>query len=268
MHRSTGFSTVVEKRSSERRLSLVVRGEVAWSPSLDTEVLRTAAIVIRRASHPSTRGGQSGKQLSTGRRPPCSASWIYCAPHSDSPCRILRTHPDRARGSSVGWLETMVRPHAETNLSTQYETPQTQARFPGSYEDSRGPRDPQEPAFQGSRAPVGVVLVEVPGVPAVKRSSDFRRIVASGERHKGVNLTTFTSQADGGTGRLGLAVRVAPHSAVVRNRARRRLRAAFVAAGGLDAGRDVVVRAERGVAFVEFQELVRDMRTALDGVGR
>lgn len=103
------------------------------------------------------------------------------------------------------------------------------------------------------------------GVQAVKSSREFRRIVGSGERTKGANLTTFTTSATGTRGRLGLSVRVRPHGSVVRNRVRRRLRAAFVEAGGPGAGRDVVVRADSGSASVDFQQLVGELTRALEG---
>jgi ribonuclease P protein component len=74
-------------------------------------------------------------------------------------------------------------------------------------------------------------------------------------------ITVFVGDYDpNGEPRLGLAVRER-RSAVKRNRARRRLRAA-AAQCGLPP-RDVVIRADPGVVDMEFQELVEQLRSAV-----
>jgi ribonuclease P protein component len=66
---------------------------------------------------------------------------------------------------------------------------------------------------------------------------------------------------EGGPSRLGMSVRTGAGSAVERNRIRRRVRAAFVAAA--PPGYDVVVRADASVAQTSYQELVSNMKDAL-----
>lgn len=85
------------------------------------------------------------------------------------------------------------------------------------------------------------------------------RAVSEGIRFRTPRLTMFVAP---GQSRLGMAVR-AP-TAVIRNRARRRVRSAFVAAGGPTSNRDVVVRGDDRLAAVKFQQLVDDMRAGLE----
>ena len=61
--------------------------------------------------------------------------------------------------------------------------------------------------------------------------------------------------------RLGMNVRTRAGTAVARNRIKRRLRAAFVAAA--PPGHDVVVRADERAAMEGFHELVISMKTAV-----
>lgn len=100
-------------------------------------------------------------------------------------------------------------------------------------------------------------------VTSVKSSSDFRRIFASGRRFEGDHMTTFSAPSERAGGRLGLAVRGASRRAVVRNRVRRRLRAAYAAAGGPDVEVDTIVWADLEAAAVDFQELVDDFAASL-----
>lgn len=62
--------------------------------------------------------------------------------------------------------------------------------------------------------------------------------------------------------RLGLAVHTERRRAVLRNRARRRLRAAFARCPEA-VGYDVVVRADQRAARAPFEELVRDLCDAV-----
>lgn len=65
---------------------------------------------------------------------------------------------------------------------------------------------------------------------------------------------------------MGYAVRKTAGSAVVRNRIKRRLRAA-IAAVDLRPGVDVVVSGGSEVADVDFQVLVEKLDRALEGAG-
>ncbi len=92
------------------------------------------------------------------------------------------------------------------------------------------------------------------------RSARFSRVVEEGRAVRTPHLAAWVAR---GEGRLAMAVRVRPRSAVVRNRARRRLREAFRLAGGPDAGVDVLVRAGAEVAELDFGVLKTEMETVL-----
>jgi ribonuclease P protein component len=65
----------------------------------------------------------------------------------------------------------------------------------------------------------------------------------------------------GAPSRLGMSVRTRTGTAVARNRIKRRLRAAFVAA--IPPGHDVVVHADERAAAEGFQELVTHLKMAV-----
>lgn len=92
----------------------------------------------------------------------------------------------------------------------------------------------------------------------------FRRVLRRGRRIRRGRLTLYFQERHGPT-RVGLVVALSPRSAVIRNRARRRLRSAarlVVPASGWD----VVIRADRSAATRNFQELVEDLAVAVDRV--
>ena len=102
-------------------------------------------------------------------------------------------------------------------------------------------------------------------VASISRPSDFRKAFAEGERSGGRGLTIYVRRSGSPDTRLGLVVR-APR-AVVRNRVKRRLRAAFRAAGPVG-GVDVVMRADDSSAGRDFQEMVATIQEALVKGGR
>jgi len=103
-------------------------------------------------------------------------------------------------------------------------------------------------------------------IPSLRRRRDFDRVVARGARAGAGPLQVFVAPGSGGT-RLGLAVRVKPAGAVVRNRVRRRLRAAFERCS-IERPVDVVVRADERVACLDFQELVEMLCGSVARAGR
>ncbi len=106
----------------------------------------------------------------------------------------------------------------------------------------------------------------------LKKRAEFLR-VAQGRRWAMPGLVLQVRQrtgADGGAARVGFTVSRKVGIAVVRNRARRRLRAA-AAAVLPDAGRpdhDYVLVGRAGTLTREFDDLVRDLKTALERVHR
>ena len=97
---------------------------------------------------------------------------------------------------------------------------------------------------------------------SLHRPADFSGVLATGARAGGRGMTVYVRRVDEGEPRLGLIVR-APR-AVVRNRIKRRLRAAFRVAGP-SGGADVVIRADERAAGKDFQEMVMMIEGALDG---
>jgi ribonuclease P protein component len=92
----------------------------------------------------------------------------------------------------------------------------------------------------------------------------FRRVLRSGRSVRREGLTFYFHERHGPT-RVGLMVALTPRSAVIRNRARRRLRSAARLAVPAS-GWDVVIRADRAAATRDFQELVRTMMGAVHKV--
>lgn len=95
--------------------------------------------------------------------------------------------------------------------------------------------------------------------PSLTRAEEFRRVTRTGRRVTRDGLVINAIPAE--DLRVGLAVRA--RGAVVRNRIKRRLRAA--AAEGLAHPVHVVARADAGVASMPFQELVISFRQAAEG---
>ncbi len=91
---------------------------------------------------------------------------------------------------------------------------------------------------------------------SLRATRDYERLYKEGRRLSLDGLTVYVAPRPdpASPARLGLAVRGHSLSAVVRNRIRRRLRAAFVRCGF--SGVDVVVRGEQPVATLPFQVLV------------
>jgi ribonuclease P protein component len=104
-------------------------------------------------------------------------------------------------------------------------------------------------------------------IGSLRSSRDFQRLARSGRRARNDGLTVFAlDREDSGPTRLGLAVSAREASAVVRNRIRRRLRAAF---RELEAppGLDVMIKAKAEIATQPYQEMVNHLRGALSGTG-
>ena len=100
----------------------------------------------------------------------------------------------------------------------------------------------------------------MPSAGSLRTARDFRRVYSEGVRARSDGLTLHLApRAE--PGRLGLAIPKAVGSAVVRNRLRRKLRAAAQACQ-LTSSADVVLGAEREAAGLDYQELVRHVDAA------
>jgi ribonuclease P protein component len=96
-------------------------------------------------------------------------------------------------------------------------------------------------------------------IAPLNSSRDFRRVMTTGKRVWTPYGTLFVERSPGST-QLGLAVPRSAGGAVRRNRIKRRLRAAFRAAGLHDVR--LVVRAGAGAERVPFQEMAESLRAA------
>ncbi len=103
---------------------------------------------------------------------------------------------------------------------------------------------------------------------SLARSADFRRVYAAGRRARRDGITVWVAPADQPErpSRLGLAIRASTGTAVVRNRTRRRLRAAYRDYEPA-AGYDVVARGDETVTGKNFQEVREHLWAALAAAG-
>lgn len=107
-------------------------------------------------------------------------------------------------------------------------------------------------------------------IARLKRRSDFLRVAAAQRKWATPGLILQTAQReDGGEPRVGFTVSRKVGSAVRRNRARRRLRAAAdrVLPGCAAPGRDYVIIGRAGTLDRPFAALLADLEQALRRVG-
>ena len=98
---------------------------------------------------------------------------------------------------------------------------------------------------------------------SLRRAADFERVRSRGRRTSRDGLTLFVlHREDDRPARVGLAVGRRCGRAVVRNRIKRRLRAA-VAAASPSTGIDIVAQARPEAGQASFQELVEAVATGL-----
>lgn len=102
------------------------------------------------------------------------------------------------------------------------------------------------------------------GATSLRRARDFVRVQSTGRRARSDGIAVAAATADDVTApsRLGLAVGRGAGGAVVRNRVKRRLRAAWGRAA-IPPGYDVVMRASRAAAEMDFQDLVDHVKSAV-----
>ena len=166
---------------------------------------------------------------------------------------------------------------AEKNLPTQHYRAQTAARLPRADENGGGPEGLGPAARQGPQAPLSLGPARPMPVPVerLRRRSDFLR-VARGRKWvtPGVIVqarpTPIESAPDQKNKplpsmRVGFTVTKKVGNATVRNRARRRLRAAadrLLPAHGRP-GNDIVLIGRRATLDRPFTALVDDLETAL-----
>jgi ribonuclease P protein component len=102
---------------------------------------------------------------------------------------------------------------------------------------------------------------------SLRSSASFRTVLATGRRRRVGDLVIVRAVGQPGNVRYGLVTGRRIGSAVVRNRAKRRLREAIRTAG-LPEGYDFVVIAGATVAQVPFSTLVSWISDAANGIDR
>lgn len=100
---------------------------------------------------------------------------------------------------------------------------------------------------------------------ALRRSSEFRRVLAEGRRARRGGITVVASPGLDDTIRTGLVVGKSVGNSVARNRAKRRLRHAL-ANTPLEQAMDYVIIADRRVAEVPFASLCDWLLRAVERV--
>ncbi len=107
------------------------------------------------------------------------------------------------------------------------------------------------------------------GVPTLKTSHDFRRIAQTGQKWVTPAFIMQISRNDGTGFRLGLTVSRKVGHAVVRNRAKRRLRETvrLYLQQNNPGDIDVVLIARTAAADIDFAKLQKDFHWALKSLG-
>jgi ribonuclease P protein component len=151
----------------------------------------------------------------------------------------------------------------EANLSAERPSPETEAWISGAYADPGRPGDSEAPSREGSEAPLGLsARTTVKRRQRLSRSRDFDAVYRKGRSVSTRFLVLYSfprGNADGvgaEDARLGIAVSRKIGGAVVRNRLKRRLRAAFdELSESVPGGRDYVLIARPGLTdAIETQE--------------
>ncbi|MXW69266.1 MAG: ribonuclease P protein component [Acidimicrobiia bacterium] len=135
--------------------------------------------------------------------------------------------------------------------------------MPSSDAHPRGPSCDSGPETQGSQA-AGCLKIGRRYQP-LRTSRHFRLVFSGGKRCRVGGLSVISAPNTTDRTGIGLVAGRRVGTAVVRNRAKRRLRAALAEVGP-PPGRDYVVVATRQVAEVPFRTLVEWLRAALETV--
>ena len=104
--------------------------------------------------------------------------------------------------------------------------------------------------------------------PTIKKNYEFRRLYSKGNSAVMPSLVMYCRKNGRGRNRLGVTVSTKLGHAVVRNRARRRLRELFrLSQENMDQGYDVLLVARGRTARIPHRYLQRDYDAALKKLG-
>lgn len=102
----------------------------------------------------------------------------------------------------------------------------------------------------------------------ISRGEDFRRILRVGRKSRSALGTVAVADGAPDTFRCGVITSKAVGGAVVRNRVRRRVRAACAALAPALAGKDLVVRCGEEATHISYHEIVSLIEAAVEKSAR
>jgi ribonuclease P protein component len=98
----------------------------------------------------------------------------------------------------------------------------------------------------------------------INRGEDFRRILRTGRKSRSALGTVAIADSASTSFRCGVITSKAVGGAVVRNRVRRRVRAALASLAPALAGKDVVVRCGQEAAELSYHEIFSLIEAAIE----
>jgi ribonuclease P protein component len=161
----------------------------------------------------------------------------------------------------------------EINCETHISTQQTGARTPPRLQNPHGnyewPQNYCRSPRKGSQAPIGIGTSMCAALLSLKDSADFLRVSRSGKRCTFPSFIMQSLRQDTSSFRLGLTVSRKVGNAVVRNRAKRRLREVvrLYATPEKLAGWDIVLIARASASERAFELMRQDFVQGLKNMG-
>lgn len=159
----------------------------------------------------------------------------------------------------------------KTDLPTQQAGAQTPPRIQTAHGNGERPQNSREPPRQGSQKTVGIRRLMCAAVNALKVSADFQRVSRLGQK---CSFPSFIMLAlrreDKDTPfRLGLTVSRKVGNAVVRNRAKRRLREVVRLSAPVEKlrGVDIVLISKASASERDFSLMQKDFLQGLEKLG-
>ena len=157
--------------------------------------------------------------------------------------------------------------HGQKNVPTEQRSAQKKARFPRPHEDRQRTPRPEAPPRQGPEEIDGLTGARDEGFPRSDRllnRREFEAVYARGVRVPARYFLLLILSNGGQRSRLGVTLGRRVGNAVVRNKARRRLREWFRHDADVRrAGVDIVVQASPKIAGVSLAALREEMSGAM-----
>src|SRR4051794_32711963 len=194
---------------------------------------------------------------------------------TNAPCALGRRRVCVPLGPTIGVVrgrkrESQARPN-EADLPAEEAASREGARVPRPDEDHRGPSCPGCSSREGSQASDGLTTGAGPErarLVMLSRPRDFEALQREGAMRSNALMTARIRRTDLDTTRFGLSTGRKLGGAVIRNRARRRLREALrVMAPSFQPGWDVLIIARPALVEADHEALVGSLRRLLERAG-